>query len=77
MYNSSATLNQSNSSWYYEPIPTFWLLIQASFLSGLTLLTVFGNGMVLACLWRYKHLRSQSTYSFYASLACSDFLIGK
>lgn len=52
-----------------------WQAFQMIFWTCLTLATLIGNGLVLACI-AVKKRRNTSTVKFYGSLAMGDLLVG-
>lgn len=52
-----------------------WQAFQVVFWTWLSLATLVGNGLVLACILMKKR-RNSSTFKFYGSLALGDLLVG-
>ena len=52
-----------------------WQAFQVIFWTWLSLATLIGNGLVLACVMMKKR-RNSSTFKFYGSLALGDLLVG-
>ena len=52
-----------------------WQAFQVIFWTWLSIATLVGNGLVLACILMKKR-RNSSTFKFYGSLALGDLLVG-
>lgn len=73
--SASLNLNNNNKTSLIQLKPNWNHPLLGLVLITMTLITIFGNGLVIFAVVRERHLKSATNY-YIASLACADLIVG-